>query len=84
MGQVAVTFKVMPESPDVDIARLKTEIREKMGVQEIREEPIGFGLVALKVLVVLPDASGGTDKLEKMLSDLEGVASVETEDVTLL
>jgi len=84
MGNVAVTFKIMPESPDVDIDRLKNQIRNKIDAQEIKEEPLAFGLVALKVLVVVPDSAGGTDRIEKELSTIKGVASVETEDVTLL
>lgn len=84
MGQVAVTFKVMPESPEVPVSQLKKEIKDRVDAQDIKEEPIGFGLVALKVLVVLPDAAGGTDTIEKELSKIKGVASVETEDVTLL
>lgn len=84
MGQVAVTLKVMPDSADIDIPELKKTIEKQAGVKEVREEPIGFGLVALKVLVVVPDVSGGTEKIEKELSGIEGVASVETEGVTLL
>ena len=84
MGQVAITLKVMPESPEVDIGRLKEEIRNSVDVKEIREEPIGFGLVALKVLIVLQDSTGGTDMIEKSISEISGVASVDTEDVTLL
>ncbi|MBI2233164.1 MAG: elongation factor 1-beta [Candidatus Aenigmarchaeota archaeon] len=84
MGQVAITLKVMPESPEVDIGKLKEEIRNSVDVKEIREEPIGFGLVALKVLIVLQDSTGGTDMIEKSISEISGVASVDTEDVTLL
>lgn len=84
MGQVAITLKVMPESPEVDIGRLKEEIRNSVDVKEIKEEPIGFGLVALKVLIVLQDSTGGTDMIEKSISEISGVASVDTEDVTLL
>ena len=84
MGQVAITLKVMPESPEVDIGRLKEEIRNSVDVKEIREEPIGFGLVALKVLIVLQDSTGGTDMIEKSISEISVVASVDTEDVTLL
>ena len=84
MGQVAITFRIMPESPQVDIKKLKHHIEAKVDVQQIKEEPIGFGLVALKVLVVMPDSKGGTDNLEKELGAIAGVASVETEDVTLV
>lgn len=84
MGRVAITFKVMPESPSADISGMKKKIHELLGPQEIKEEPIGFGLVALKVLIIMPDSSGGTDHLEKKLATVKGVASVETEDVTLI
>ena len=84
MGQVAITLRVMPESPQVDIKKLRHHIEKALDVQQIKEEPIGFGLVALKVLVVMPDSKGGTDAIEKELSSIEGVASVETEDVTLV
>lgn len=84
MGNVAITLKVMPASPDVDIAEIKSGIQNMVEAQEIREEPIGFGLTALKVLIVVPDSSGGTDEIEKKIASVAGVASVETEDVTLL
>jgi elongation factor 1-beta len=65
MGDVALIIKAMPESPDVDREELKKEIRARMPrVQDIQEEPIGFGLVALKVVIVVPDAEGQTDAAE--------------------
>jgi len=59
MGDVALIIKVMPESPDIDREELKKTIRATIPkTQDIQEEPIGFGLVALKVVVVVPDAEG--------------------------
>ncbi len=84
IGQVAITLNVMPESPDSDINHIKDEIKKRADVKEIRENPIAFGLVSLKVLLILPDSAGGTDKIEKMISEIKGVASVETEDITLI
>ncbi len=84
MGKVATIFRVMPESPDVDIEKLEKEIRDKTGAQDVKQEPIGFGLVALRVLVVTEDAEGGTDKIEEELSSIEGVGQVDVEESTLI
>ncbi len=84
MGDVAVIVKVMPESPDVDREALKAAIRAKVPVQDIREEPIGFGLVALKAAVVVPDRGGAPDEVERALRDVEGVGSAEIVESTLL
>ncbi|MBI4018150.1 MAG: elongation factor 1-beta [Candidatus Aenigmarchaeota archaeon] len=90
MGQVAVTLKVMPSSPDVDLAVLKERIENlfeeyhEVKLQQITEKPIGFGLIALNVLIVMPDGAGGTDRIEEAMRGIDGVASVESEDVTLI
>jgi len=77
MGEVAVILRVMPESPDVDLAKLEREIREKVKVLAVEKEPIAFGLNALKVATVVEDAEGGTEPLEQAISSIPGVASVE-------
>lgn len=85
MGDVALFIRVMPESPDVDREGIKAAIQEKIpSVQEIREEPIGFGLVALKVAVVVPDAEGQTDAVEAALNDIPGVERAEIVESTLV
>ncbi|WP_054848569.1 elongation factor 1-beta [Methanoculleus chikugoensis] len=85
MGNVAIIVKIMPESPDVDREALKAAIRAAVPVDDIREEPIGFGLVALKAAVVVPDSAGGApDKVEAALQKIEGVASAEIVESTLV
>ena len=83
MSDVAGILKVMPESPDVDLEALKSSIQGAVG-EEIEEEPIGFGLVALNVTIVVDDGEGGTEPAEKAIADLDGVASVEVTDVRRL
>ena len=83
MGDVAVALKIMPTSPEVDLEKIKDEISSKTKVQDSKIEPLAFGLKQLKILVVIPD-QGGTDKLEAELKSIEGVESVEVENVTLL
>ena len=90
MGTVALTFKIMPESPETDLAKLKGEIKgviakhEEMELKNITEMPIAFGLISLEILITMPDKVRGTDALEEDLSNIPEVSSVEAGDVTLL
>jgi elongation factor 1-beta len=85
MGSVAVIVRVMPESPDVDLEKLKAALKKKLpGIQDIREEPIGFGLKALKLAAVVNDAGGETDAIEQSLSEVAGVERAEIIEVTLM
>jgi elongation factor 1-beta len=84
MGSVAVIARVMPDSPDVNLDELKKALKQKIpGIQEIREEPIGFGLKALKLVAVINDAGGETDAIEKSLNEVAGVERAEIIEVTL-
>ncbi|GLI45224.1 elongation factor 1-beta [Methanoculleus bourgensis] len=84
MGDVAIIVKIMPESPDVDREALKSAIRAAVPVNDIREEPIGFGLVALKAVVVVPDKAGAPDEVETALRNLQDVGSAEIIESTLV
>jgi len=83
MGNVAVAMKVMPSSSDVDMEKLRKEVSKKIKIQDSKIEPIAFGLKALKLMVIIPDAVG-VDSLETEIRSLEGVGEVEIESVTLL
>ena len=87
MGKVIVTLKIMPESPDVDLdaldATIKTKITESTGDDEFKseQEPIGFGLKALKITFIVDEDKGSTDALEEAIGTIDGVNSVEAIDV---
>mgnify|MGYP003729028257 CR=1 FL=1 len=84
MGNVAVTIRVMPENTEVDLEALAKEIGKIAQVTSISREPVAFGLEALKVVAVVPDAAGGTEPLEKSIEGLPGVGSVHVVGVTLI
>ncbi|MDR1721437.1 MAG: elongation factor 1-beta [Methanobrevibacter sp.] len=88
MGDVVATVKVMPEDPEVDLEALKKEITDVVEsnaeLHKIDEEPIAFGLVALKVMFVVGDEEGGTEVVEAKLAEIANVSSVEVEDVRRL
>ena len=48
---------------------------------KFEEDPIGFGLNALKVTFVMDEEGGSTDKLEEDLKSIEGITSVEVIDM---
>jgi elongation factor 1-beta len=69
----------MPDSVDVDLVALKAALKKALpGIQDYREEPIGFGLKALKIAVVVEDEEGGTDAVQAKILKIEGVSSAET------
>lgn len=88
MGDVVATIKLMPESPEVDLEKMKQDIMasipEGTEFHKIEEEPIAFGLVAINVMVVVGDAEGGTEPAEENFSKIEGVNTVEVTDVRRL
>ncbi len=87
MGDVSLIYQVMPESADLDLEDLKSRITSGFsdrGLNKIDEKPIAFGLKALMVNIVISDRDGGTDELEALLEKLDGVASVQCVDLTLL
>ena len=83
MGQVALTLRIMPEGPDVNLNELKKSISAASDVRQIIEKPIGFGVVMLEVLLVFDDKIGASD-IEEKIRSIKGIGSVESGDVTLI
>lgn len=84
MGDVAIILKIMPESPEVDLEALKVEIKAAVDVHDIAEEPIGFGLSALKIAVVVPDQEGVADAVQDKILAINGVEHADIIGQTLL
>ncbi|HEX3001566.1 MAG TPA: elongation factor 1-beta, partial [Methanoregula sp.] len=63
---------------------LRKALKEKLpGIQDVKEEPIGFGLKAIKFAAIVNDAGGETDMLEKTIGEIPGVERAEIIEVTL-
>jgi len=84
MGEVAVTFRIMPKDADVDLRGIEKDVRSLAEVRSVELEPVAFGLKALRVLVVVPDAAGGTEKVEGRLREIKGVGNIQAIDVRRL
>lgn len=88
MAKAIVTLKIMPESPDVDLKAIEEATIEKInafcgedGEKRISQEPIAFGLKAIKIIFVMDEKQGTTDPLEQEIAGIEGVNSVDVVDV---
>ncbi len=82
MAEVIVTFRVMPTGVDVDLDALEAKIKDLIKADRIKREPIAFGLVALNVIKIIPDAGGELSAIEEKLKKLDEVSGVEVTDLT--
>lgn len=80
MGEVAVTLQVMPEGKEVNMEELREKVVALIEPNSIEEEPVAFGLNSLKVVKVVADDAGGSDKVEEELREIEGVHNVRVLD----
>lgn len=86
MAKVAVIMRILPEDISTSIEQLVNEIKNKLpeqySLKAWDEEPIAFGLKALRVLITMPEETeGGTEPLEQLISQIPGVGQVEVEMV---
>tara|TARA_B100001964_G_C14261006_1_gene615541 strand:- start:9248 stop:9526 length:279 start_codon:yes stop_codon:yes gene_type:complete len=87
MAVVIITLKIMPKSPETDLnnveAQAKAKIIDFSETKEIKteQEPVAFGLKALKIIFVMDENKGSTDSLEENIKTIDGVNSVEAVDV---
>ncbi len=90
MGYIMSIYKIYPEEPeDIDkiVEVLKAGFTEPFRVQtnDIRIEPIAFGLSLIRVGIVFPDKIDGLlDKLEELLKAIPGIRELEVEGSTLI
>jgi len=87
MGEVMVTFKVLPADSDTDINVLKRSasesIKELCSLDNLAVVDIGYGLKALKLTIRVADEEGKIGVIEDKLGSLPEVGQVDTEEVTL-
>ena len=85
MALAAVTIKIMPTSPEVNMEKMKEESEELVktigGMPHRAEiEPVAFGLKSLTLIIGWPDEKD-PDAIETELAKLDNVNSVEITDV---
>ncbi|WP_456469314.1 elongation factor 1-beta [Archaeoglobus sp.] len=88
MGNVMMKIRVMPSDVDINLEEILEKVKniqiEGLELRDHTIQPIAFGLKALVLLAVMPDAEGIGDRYIEEISKIDGVESVEIEDMELL
>jgi elongation factor 1-beta len=88
MGSVMMKIRVMPSDIDVDLNEVLEKIKniqlEGVELRDSAIQPIAFGLKAIVLMAVMPDMEGIGDRYVEEIGKIEGVESVEIEDMELL
>ena len=88
MGDVALKYRLMPESPDSDVDAIIESIPSSipddasLGAYEVK--PFAFGLKAIFVAILGIDRDGFATEVEESLKNLPEVQSVEIEEMSLI
>lgn len=83
MARAIITFKIMPQSPEVDLAPIKEKAQTiardsgAMGQMQVIEEPIAFGLVAVMVLGMYKMEDQDFEAIASKMESIPGVQSAE-------
>ena len=82
MGSVITTFRVMPESVEVDLDLLEKKIKEKIDPARMERVPIAFGLNAIQLVKTIPEKDGELERITEELNSIEGVRDAEVINAT--
>ena len=88
MGEVALKYRLMPESPDSNIEAIVSEIPgvlpddANFGAHEVK--PFAFGLNAIMIAIVGIDREGFATEVEDGLNSLKNVQTVILEEQSLI
>ena len=83
MAKAIITFKLMPESPEIDLAPIKEKALEiakmagSIGEMQAKEEPIAFGLKAVLILAMYEVEGSDFDATAAKMGEIENVQSSE-------
>ena len=87
MTNAVITVKIMPESPEVDLAKLEEEAKKIItgfageGETKSSIQPVAFGLKSLNIIFVMDESKGSPDPVAEKITQIEGVNSAEITDV---
>jgi elongation factor 1-beta len=83
MGKAIITFKLMPESVEIDLEPIKEKAGAiakeagAIGEMQVKEDPIAFGLKAVLVLAMYEVEGSDFDAIAAKMGELENVQSSE-------
>lgn len=87
MGTAIVTLTIMPESPSIDLKQIEHEALKLISVfsdereKRVDIKPVAFGLQSVNIVFLMDEKKGDLEPLEKQISEISGVQSVECTDI---
>lgn len=86
MAKIVATVRVLLDG-SVESARVVEEIERALSsigssLEGYKEEPIGFGINALNIVLIAPEEDGITDRIMDAMQGVRGVSSAEFEMVS--
>jgi elongation factor 1-beta len=82
MGSVIVTFRIMPESVEINLDSLEEKIKSEINPQRIQRIPIAFGLNAIQIVKLVEEKEGEMDRITDKIKNIKGVKEVEVIGLT--
>jgi len=81
MGEFVALIDVVPEDTDIDfegfVNKLKNVLPETCTIEHYEIMPVAFGLKKARLRVRYPEVWGGTDRVEELLGQVEGIQGIE-------
>ncbi len=81
MGEFVALIDVIPEETDTNfdvfIGKLKGVLPDTCTIEHHEILPVAFGLKKARVRVRYPEEWGGTDKLEELFGQVDGIQGIE-------
>lgn len=81
MGDFIALIDIIPEDIDIDfeklISKLKKVLPDPCLIERYEVMPIAFGLKKARVRVRYPEEWGGTDRIEELFNQVEGLQGIE-------
>ena len=81
MGDVIVTFKIMPRDGSVNKNILEEKVRTLIRPQRISRQPIAFGLEAIIATLLVPEIEGEMERIESLIKSIPEVGEIEVTEV---
>jgi len=82
VGAVIVTFKIMPETVEIDLDSLEKAIKKEINPQRMERVPVAFGLNSINIVKLVEEKEGEMDRVTEKIKKIKGVKEVEILDLT--
>jgi translation elongation factor aEF-1 beta len=81
IGDFIAMIDIVPEDTDINfevlVGKLKNVLPETCLIEHYDILPVAFGLKKARLRVRYPEEWGGTDKLEELFQQVEGIQGIE-------